>query len=187
MIRIQELQSICRCPGNRNIPGSNYIEFGSTRGILMLSISLWSCWVVVFLNAHSLKAGCRGCQFREREQHGPPKPCTEELTWPRPQLHATAPTVTAAMTSKQVARFVFEILVLGRSRGHINRTYGSGERKAASWEQSLELLSSRSPKSFKWAPASPLLLLYKASSPTVPHPRPGQDGVFVDLAAGLVH
>lgn len=69
----------------------------------MLSISLWSYWVVVFINAQSQKAGCRGCQFRERGQHGPPKPCTEELTWPRPQLYATAPIVTAAMTSQQVA------------------------------------------------------------------------------------
>lgn len=39
----------------------------------------------------------------EKGQHGLPKPCTEELTWPRLQLYATASIVTAAMTSKQVA------------------------------------------------------------------------------------
>lgn len=95
----------------------------------MLSISLWSCWVVVFINAHSLKAGCGRCQFRERGQHGPPKPCTEELSWPRPQVHATAPTVTAAMTSKQVARFVFEIPILGRSRGHKSTEQTEAEKE----------------------------------------------------------
>lgn len=41
----------------------------------------------------------------------------------------TAPTVTAAMTSKQVVRFVFEIPILGRIRGHKSTEHTEAEKE----------------------------------------------------------
>lgn len=61
-IRIWTIQNVCRLSVNGKRSGSNYIQFRSMRDILMISITLWSSWVVELIKVQSQKLGLRRCE-----------------------------------------------------------------------------------------------------------------------------